>query len=115
MPWVSSAKFDYALRAATGMRAATHLYYQFMNVPQGQYLGFPTASAAPPDLFAPNRVDVSTLSFGAAVSMRATTISRLRSAFDHGRSKIALVQRRQCAPSSSTESGRPVQHRSRAA
>ena len=72
VPWIHSTRFDYALRGQFGNTVQDHLYNEIFHLPQGDYLGKPTASVEPPDLYTPNHDEITNLRYGAALSMRVT-------------------------------------------
>lgn len=72
VPWIHSTRFDYALRGQFGNTVQDHGYYAIFHLPQGDYLGKPTAVVEPPDLFTPNKDEITNLNYGIAFSARVT-------------------------------------------
>lgn len=88
LPWVPSSRFDYALRVAYSRESYDDLYFDFFQLPQGEYLGRPSAAAPPPDVFTPNHAEVSNLGGGVAISMRVTPGIRAAIGYDRARAAV---------------------------
>src|SRR5262245_12995201 len=82
VPWIHSTRFDYALRGQFGTTVQDHQYNEIFRLPQGDYLGKPTASVEPPDLFTPNHDEITNLRYGAALSMRVTRDIKVAIGYD---------------------------------
>ena len=88
LPWVPSTRFDYALRVAYSRESYDDLYFDFFQLPQGEYLGKPSAVVPPPDVFTPNHAEVSNLGGGVAISMRVTPGIRAAIGYDRARALV---------------------------
>lgn len=82
VPWIHSTRFDYALRGQFGNTVQDHQYNEIYRLPQGDYLGKPTATVEPPDLFTPDHDEITNLRYGAALSMRVTNDIRAAIGYD---------------------------------
>lgn len=85
LPWVPSTRFDYALRLGYSLETYDDLYLDYFQLPQGEYVGKPSAVAPSPDLFTPNHAEVSNLGGGIALSMRATRDLKVAIGYDRER------------------------------
>ncbi len=72
VPWLNRDRFDFALRLGYGREIHDESYYEFLRLPQGDYLGKASAIVPAPDLFTPDRVETSNLHGGVGFSMRVT-------------------------------------------
>ena len=88
LPWVPGDRFDYALRLRYAREAQDDLYYQFFQLPQGEYLGKKSLAAAPPDYFSPNRIESNMLGGGVAISMRVSRGIRAALGYDRVRQEV---------------------------
>jgi hypothetical protein len=79
---VPSTRFDYAVRLGYSLETYDGLYLDYFQLPQGEYIGLPSAVAAPPDLFTPNHAEVSNVSGGVAFSMRVTPDTKVAIGYD---------------------------------
>jgi hypothetical protein len=82
VPWVHSTRFDYALRGQFGTTVQDHQYNEIYHLPQGNYLGKPTAIVEPPDLFTPDHDEITNLRYGVALSARVTRDIRVAIGYD---------------------------------
>jgi hypothetical protein len=92
VPWLGSDRFDYALRIGHWLETHSNRYYEFYDLPQGEFLGKPSAIVDPPDLFSPDRFETSALRGGVALSMRVTSGIRAAVGYDRARLKIKSTQ-----------------------
>jgi hypothetical protein len=88
VPWLRSDRFDYALRLGYSLEVMDEGYFEFLRLPQGDYLGKPSAIVAPPDLFTPDRTETSSLNVGAGVSVRLTRAIKAAIHYDRTRVKV---------------------------
>ncbi len=88
VPWLKSDRFDYAIRLQYGIEVFDDTYFEFLRLPEGDYIGKESAIAAPPDLFTPDRVETSDLRGGVGVSMRVTRDIKLAVGYDRARVKV---------------------------
>src|SRR5262245_4199016 len=82
VPWIHSTRFDYAIRGQFGTTKQDRGYNEIFHLPQGDYLGKPTASVEPPDLFTPDHDEITNLRYGAALSMRVTRDIKVAIGYD---------------------------------
>jgi hypothetical protein len=88
VPWLKSDRFDYALRIEYGLEVHDDLYYEFLQLPQGDYLGHQSPVASPPDLFTPDRIETTSLRGGVAFSMRVTRSIKAAVGYDRARVRV---------------------------
>src|SRR5262245_57508921 len=70
VPWLHRERFGFALRLDYGLETFHDGYFEFLRLPQGDYLGQESGIVPPPDLYTPDRVETSTLRGGVGLSMR---------------------------------------------
>lgn len=99
LPWVRSTRFDYALRVGYSRESYDDLYFDFLQLPQGEYIGKPSAVVSPPDVFAPIHATVSNLGGGVAISMRVA--SGIKAAIGYDRTRAVVRSTNQGLRSSS--------------
>lgn len=88
VPWLKRDRFDFSLRLRYSLEELDEDYFEFLRLPQGDYLGKASALAAPPDLFTPDRVETSDLRGGVGVAMRVTRDIKLALGYDRARVKV---------------------------
>ena len=92
VPWLKSDRFDFAMRLDYRLEFLDDDYFEFLRLPQGDYLGQESAIVPPPDLFSPDRVETSGLRGGAAVSMRVTRAIKAAIGYDRAKVKVRSSQ-----------------------
>lgn len=88
VPWIKSDRFNYAVRLRYGLEVVDNNYFEFLHLPNGDYLGKPTTIASPPDLFTPDHHETSNLSGGVAFSARLTRGIKLAVGYDRARVRV---------------------------
>jgi hypothetical protein len=88
LPWVRSTRFDYAVRVGYSREVYDDLYLDFLQRPQGEYIGKESTGEPPPDVFTPNHGDVADLNGGVAISMRVTSGIKAAIGYDRHRAIV---------------------------
>lgn len=88
VPWLQSDRFEYAVRLQYGLEVLDDNYFEFLRLPAGDYMGKPSAIAAPPDLFTPDRIETSDLRGGVAFSGRLARGIKLAVGYDRARVRV---------------------------
>lgn len=91
LPWVKSNRFDFALRVSTSRETQDDRYFEYFQLPQGEYIGKPSSSVPPPDLFTPDHSELSSLGAGLAIAMRVTSRIKAAVGYDAGRTVVRSV------------------------
>lgn len=92
VPWIKSDRFDYGVRLEYRREFLDDNYFEFLRLPQGEYLGQESAIVPPPDLFTPDRVETSSLRGGIAFSMRVTKDIKASVGYDRASVKARSTQ-----------------------
>jgi hypothetical protein len=92
MPWLKSDRFDFAMRLEYRLEFQDDDYFEFLRLPQGEYLGQESPIVPPPDLFSPDRVEISGVRGGAGVSMRVTRDIKAAIGYDRAKIKVRSSQ-----------------------
>lgn len=88
VPWLKTDRIDYALRLGYSLETFKDGYYEFLSLPEGDYLGHESAIVPPPDLFTPDRSETSNLQGGVGLGWRVTRGIRAAVQYDRARVKV---------------------------
>ena len=88
VPWLHRERFEFALRLDYRLELHDDDYFQFLRLPQGDYLGQESGIVEPPDLFTPDRIETTSLRGGVGLSVRATKDIKAALGYDRARVKV---------------------------
>ncbi len=88
VPWLNSTRFDYSLRFGFSQETYDDLYFDFLHLIEGDYIGKPSSVEPPPDVFTPTHGHVTNLGGGVAISMRVTP--GIKAAIGYDRAQITV-------------------------
>ena len=86
--WIPGNRFGYALRVGYTLEIHDDTYFDFLHLPQGDYIGRRSEVAEGPDLFTPDHSEMSTLSGGFGLSFKAASWATAAVNYDHARVDI---------------------------
>ena len=88
VPWLHRERFGFALRMEYGLELHDDDYFEFLRLPEGDYLGQKSAIVPPPDLFTPDRLETSSLRGGVGFSARVTKDIKAAVGYDRALVKV---------------------------
>jgi hypothetical protein len=88
LSWIPGNRTMYAVRIAYNLEVEDHNYFEFYEVPQGEYIGRRTEQVAGPDLFTPNHSEVSSIAGGVGLSYRITNTITAAAMVDHAKANV---------------------------
>jgi hypothetical protein len=103
LAWIPGGRVDYALRFVYTLEVHDDAYYDFLSLPQGDYIGRRSEVADGPDLFTPNHFETSSLGGGVGLSVRAASWVTAALNVDHVRAGIRSRNRGLRSESNVTE------------
>jgi len=106
LPWIHGNRVDYAVRAGYSHESYDDQFFDFLELPQGSYLGRPSSAVDARDAFTPDHQTVSSLGFGGAFALRVS--SGLKAALGLDRvTKTVVATNEGLRSSSRTDEKRP--------
>lgn len=88
VPWLNSTRFDYSLRFGFSQETYDDLYFDFLHIIEGDYIGRPSGAQPPPDVFTPTHGHVTNLGGGMAISMRVTQGIKAAIGYDRAQASV---------------------------
>ena len=88
VPWLHRERFEFALRLDYSLEHHDDDYFEFLRLPQGDYLGQESGIVPPPDLYTPDRIETTSLRGGVAFSVRVKKDIKAAVGYDRARVKV---------------------------